>query len=41
MTPFAIVFMSVSMLSVTILTAFCLYRILATGTRTHDDNGEE
>ena len=31
MTPFAIVFMSVSMISVTTLAGFCLYRILTSG----------
>ena len=40
MTPFALVFMIVSMTCVTALTGYCLYRILNSGPPAADD-GEE
>lgn len=37
MTPFAIFFMTVSMISVTALAGYCLYRILAGGSSAAGD----
>ncbi len=40
MTPFAMIFMTVSMASVTGLAAYCLYRVLSGPSRAYDDSPE-
>ena len=40
MTTFAMIFMTVSMASVTGLAAYCLYRILSGDSRAYDDKPE-
>jgi len=37
MTPFALFFMTVSMISVTSLAGYCMYRILSGGSQLPDD----
>jgi hypothetical protein len=37
MTPFAVFFMTVSMVSVTALAGYCMYRILVGGSSLQDD----
>jgi len=41
MTPFAVMFMTVSMLSVTSLAGYCLYRILTSDPPAPDDESDE
>lgn len=41
MTPFAILFMSISMLCVTSLAGYCLYRIMTSGPPAPDDDTGE
>ncbi len=40
MTPTAILFMTISMLCVTLLAGYCLYRILTSGPPAPDDESE-
>ena len=41
MEPFAILFMSFSMFSVTLLAGYCLYRIMTSKPPSRDDDPEE
>jgi len=41
MTPFAVLFMTISMFCVTTLAGYCLYRILTSGPPEPDDGTDE